>query len=80
MMKSIVSYLEHKTLQMNCCYYYSISRLLLPSVCSPLLPVKLKLTQVLMLVPTMATMDMAMLSVDTMDMDMVMDIMDMDMV
>ena len=47
----------------------------MPSVCSPLLPVKLK--QMLMLVPTMATMDMAMVSMDTMDMDMVMDIMDM---
>ena len=47
-------------------------RLLLPSVCSPLLPVRLK--PVLMPVPTMATMvmDMAMVLVDIMAMDMVM--------
>ena len=50
----------------------------MPSVCSLLLPVRLK--QVLMPVPTMATMDMAMVSMDIMDMDMVMDITDMVMV
>ena len=49
----------------------------MPSVCSQLLLELLKLKQVLMLVHTMATMDMAMVSMDTMDMDMVMDIMDM---
>ena len=54
---------------------FFLSRLLLPSVCSPLLPVRLK--QVLMPVPTM---DMAMVSMDIMDMAMVMDITDMVMV
>ena len=61
----------HKLLNL----FISFTRLLLPSACLQLLLGRLK--QVLMLVPIMATMDMAMVSMDMLAMVMVMVTMDM---